>query len=64
MLGGRGVERIAFLMLDRVSSVHLRYDFGHSDAVRARPRYPLDRFSPCEIIGIGVWPTRTLARRA
>ena len=35
---GRGVERIALLMLVRVSRVHARCALGHRDAVRAVPR--------------------------
>ena len=64
MPGGRGVERIALLMLERVSKVHVRYDLGHTDVVRAVPRYPPRRVSSCDIIGSGVFPTRTLARRS
>jgi hypothetical protein len=36
--GGRGVERIALLMLARMSRVHARRALGHRDAVRAVPR--------------------------
>jgi hypothetical protein len=36
--GGRCVERIALLMLARVSRVHARCALGHRDAVRAVPR--------------------------
>ena len=63
MLGGRGVERNALLVLERVSRVHVGYALGHSDAVRAVPRYPTGRVSSCDIIGSGVLPTRTLARQ-
>ena len=35
MPGGRGIERNVLLMLERVSSVHLRCALGHSVAVRA-----------------------------
>ncbi len=38
ILGGRGVERIALLMLARVSRVHARCALGQGDAVRAVPR--------------------------
>ena len=63
MLGGRSVERIALLMSEKVPRVHMRCAFGHNDAVRAVPRYPLGKVSFCDIIGSGVLPTRTLARR-
>ena len=33
-----GVDRTALLMVDRVSSVNLRYDFGQRKAVKAVPR--------------------------
>ena len=36
--GGRVVERIALLMLIRVSRDHTRCAIGHRDAVRAVPR--------------------------
>jgi hypothetical protein len=36
--GGRGVVRIALLMLARVSRVHARCALGHRDTVRAVPR--------------------------
>ncbi len=45
MPGGRGVERTALLMLERVSRVHVGCALGHSDAVRAVPRYPPGRVS-------------------
>jgi len=45
MHGGRGVERVALLMLERMSRVHVRCALGRSDAVRAVPRYPLGRVS-------------------
>ena len=38
ILGGRGVKRIALLMLARVSRVSARCALGHRDAVRAVPR--------------------------
>ena len=38
IFGGRGVERIALLMLARVSRVHTRCALGHKDAVMAVPR--------------------------
>jgi hypothetical protein len=38
MTGGRGVERIALLMLAKVSTIHARWVLGHRDAVRAMPR--------------------------
>jgi hypothetical protein len=60
---GRGVETIALLMLENVSRVHVRCALGHGDAVRAVPRYPLERISSCDMIGRGVLPTRMLARR-
>ena len=63
MHGGRGVERTALLMLERVSRVHVRYALGHSDTVRAVPGYSPRRVSSFDIIGSGVFPTRTLARR-
>ena len=37
--GGRGVERIALLMLARVSRAHARCALGHRDVARAVPRY-------------------------
>jgi len=61
---GGGVDITALLMLDRVSSGHFRCAFGQSDAVRAVPRYPPGRVSSCDIIGILLFPIRTLARRA
>ena len=63
MPGGRGVERTILLMLERVSRVHARCVLGHSDAVRALPRYPPGRVSSCNIIGSEVLLTRTFARR-
>ena len=38
MSSERGVERIALLMLAKVSKVHARFALGHGDAVRAVPR--------------------------
>jgi hypothetical protein len=35
MPSGKGVERTALLMLERVSRVHVRCALGHSEAVRA-----------------------------
>ena len=63
MHGGRGVERIALVMLWRVSRVYTRYALGHSDAIRAVPRYPPGRVSSYEMIGNVVLTTRMLARR-
>jgi len=63
MPGERGAERIALIILERVSSVHLRCTLGHNDAVRTVPRYPLEKVSSCDIIDNRVFPTRTLARR-
>jgi len=60
---GRGVERIYFLMLARVSRVHARCALGHSDVARAVPRWPPGSESSFEMIGTGVPSTRTLARR-
>jgi hypothetical protein len=37
MLGGRGVEKTALLMLEKVSRAHVRCSLGHSDAVRSVP---------------------------
>jgi hypothetical protein len=61
---GRDVERIALLILVRMSRVHARCALRHRDAVRAVPRYPPDSWSSFEMIGIGVLPTRMLATRA
>ena len=38
MFGERGVDRIALLMLAKVSKVHARCALRHGDAVRAVPR--------------------------
>jgi hypothetical protein len=59
----RGVERTDLLMLERVSRVHARCALGHSEAVRAVPRYPPGRVSFCDMISSEVLPTRTFARR-
>ena len=64
ILGGRGVDRIALLMLARVSRDHARCALGHRDVVRAVPRQPPGSGSSCEMMGVGAPPTRTLARRA
>jgi hypothetical protein len=63
ILGGRGVERMALQMVGIISSVHFKCNFGHSDDVGTVPRYFLGRVSSCNIIGIGVFSTRTLATR-
>ena len=63
MPGGRGVGITAWLMLERVSRVHVRCALVHSDAVRAVPRYPPGRVLSCNMISSGMLPTRTLARR-
>ena len=63
MHGGRSVERTALLVLERVSRVHARGAVGHSDAVRAVQRYPPERASSYDMIGIEVLTTRTFARR-
>ena len=55
MLDERSVEITALLMLERVSSVHLRCASSHSDAVRTVPRYPPGRVSSCDIIGSSVF---------
>ncbi len=59
----RGVERTDLLMLERVSRVHARCALGHSDSARAVSRYRHGRVSSFCIVGSGVLPTRTLARR-
>ena len=63
MPGGRGVESAALLMFERVINVHARCALGHSDAVRAVPKYPHGRVSSCDMMGSGVVPIRTLASR-
>ena len=60
MPSGRSVERIALLMLERVSRVHVMCALGHSDVVRAVPRYFPGRVSSCAIIGSRVLLTHTL----
>ena len=62
--GGRGVVRTALLIVDKVSIVHLRCAFGLREAVRAVPRYSSGSGSSCNIIEMGVWPTRILAKWA
>ncbi len=55
---------MALLMVDRMSSVHLRCAFGEREAVRVVSRYPPGSESSCDIIAMGVWPTWMLAMRA
>jgi hypothetical protein len=62
--GGRGVDWIALLMANRVSIVYLRCDFGLREAVRAVPIYPQGSGSSCDVIDMGMCPTRMLARWA
>ena len=47
MRGGRGVEIISLLMLERVSRFRVRCALGHSDAMRAVPKYPPGSVSSC-----------------
>jgi len=52
------VSRYAFA--NRVTSVCA---FGQMEIARVVPRYPLRNGSSCDIIDMGVCPTRMLARR-
>ncbi len=67
MLGGRGVERIALLMLAKVSRFQVsrvKCALGLRDVVRAMPRYPPGSGSIYNMLEIEVVPTRTWAKRA
>ena len=55
---------IALLMLARVSRVHVRCALGHRCVARAVPKKPPGSGSSCEMMGVGEFPTQTLARRA
>jgi len=63
MPSGRGVEKTALMMLERVSIFRARCALGHSDAERAVPRYHPRRVTSCDMIGSEVLLTRTFARR-